>query len=69
MDEHKHAFGVIGGDVTLCGDALEGNPGETPPPIVAPPGREVTCPRCIQVIEHCRFEFQMKGPRIFRGTK
>jgi hypothetical protein len=68
-DEVHHAPGAIA-DFTLCGFAYEGECGSPrgnhnpdPPPIVARPGRPITCGQCLQIIRHCRDKFQSEKIR------
>ncbi len=67
-DEPHRAPGALGNGYTLCGVALEGNPGEAdqPPPIVAARGRPISCPQCVSVIRHCREEFQSAAINAIR---
>jgi hypothetical protein len=46
-----HAGGAIGNDTTLCGDALEGENGETP---LSQTRATLSCLRCINIVAYCR---------------
>lgn len=55
-----HSPGALGNGYTLCGYALEGNPGEpeAEPPKMAGNGERITCEQCNKVIAFCRERFQ-----------
>lgn len=46
-----HFMGIFGGDYTLCGDALEGEKGDTP---MAKTREKVDCENCKGVVAYCK---------------
>jgi len=44
----------INKEYTLCGDALEGDSFCDIEEAIAVPPQEITCPRCLTMIEHCK---------------